>query len=104
MKSNSRVHLHTHTKPNGRAYIIAERSGLRALAHALQEAANGVVGMETITLFSSDGHPYELMIVADITEQEWQQVPVPYDRNNDPAKLESVQMYDSIRSKIKVDH
>lgn len=100
MKSMSRVHIHSHKEPNGRAYIVGERSGLRSLAKALEKAANGAVGMETITLYSSDGHPYELMIVTDITEQEWQNTEVPYKRNSDPSQFESVKIYDSLKSEI----
>lgn len=94
------VHLHTHKEPNGRAYIVGDRQGLLALSKKLEQAAKGMTGLETIKLFSSDGHPYELMIVTDITEQEWQDIPVPYSKLNDPDKLELVKLYDSMRSEI----
>lgn len=101
MKSMNRVHLHTHKQPNGRAYIVGERAGLRSLAKALEKAANGILGMETITLYSSDGHPYELMIATDITEEEWQNTSVPYDKKSDPSSLEIVKLYDSMKLGIE---
>lgn len=100
MKSLSRVHLYTHKEPNGRGYIVAERSGLKALAKALDKAASGAVGLEKITVYSSDGHPYELMIVTDLSENEWQEINVPYDRKSNPKQLESVQIYDSLHEEI----
>lgn len=100
MKSLSRVHLYTHKEPNGRAYIVAERSGLRALAKTLDKAASGAVGLEKIQVYSSDGHPYELMVVTDLSETEWQEINVPYDRKSNPKLLESVQIYDSLHEEL----
>ena len=98
MKTMSRVHLYPHKEPNGTGYIVAERRGLRALAKKLEQAADGAVGLETITLYGSDGHPYNLMIVTDITEDEWQNLPLPKDKNSDPAKLEIVKVYNDLKS------
>jgi len=101
MKSSNRVHLYTHKGPNGRAYIVGERRGLRDLARALDNAVNGAVGLETITLYSSDGHPYELMVVTDVTEQEWQDAAVPYDRKANPSQFESVKIYDDLKESLE---
>jgi len=100
MKSMNRLHLYHHKSPNGRAYIVADRNGLRALAKTLEKAANGAVGLEKLQLYSSDGHPYELMIISDISEQEWQDIQVPYSKFSDPSKLETVQLYDSLKSEL----
>lgn len=94
----SRVHLYPHKEPNGIGYIVAERRGLRALAKKLEQAADGAVGLETITLFGSDGHPYKLMIVTDISEEEWQNLPLPKEKNSDPSSLEIVKVYNDLKS------
>jgi len=101
MKTMSRVHLYPHKEPNGTGYIVAERRGLRALAKKLEQAADGAVGLETITLYGSDGHPYNLMIVTDITEDEWQNMPLPADRRSDPASLEIVKVYNDLRTVVE---
>lgn len=93
MKSMNRVHLYPHKEPNGTAYIVADRQGLRDLAHKLMHAADSMVGLENITVHGSDGHPYELMIVSDVTQDEWQTMPLPADRNSDPSKLGIVQLW-----------
>ncbi len=93
----NRVHLYPHKEPNGIGYIVAERNGLRALAKKLIQAAEGAVGLETITLYSSDGHPYKLMIVTDISEEEWQNLPLPKEKNSDPACLEIVKVYNDLQ-------
>lgn len=98
MKTMSRVHLYPHKEPNGTAYIVAERRGLRALAKKLEQAADGAVGLETITLYGSDGHPYNLMIVTDITEDEWQNLPLPKENNSNPASLEIVKVYNEMKT------
>jgi hypothetical protein len=96
----SRVHLHSHDKPNGRAYIVGDREGLIALAVGIERAARGMVGLETINVYSSDGHPYQIMIVNKVSEQEWQLMPVPYDSDSNPSKIESVTLYDSLKEKL----
>ena len=98
MKSMSRVHLYPHKGPNSTGYIVAERRGLRALAKKLEQAADGAVGFETITLYGSDGHPYSLMIVTDISEDEWQNLPLPADKRSDPTQLEIVKVYNDLKT------
>jgi len=96
MKTMSRLHLYPHKEPNGRAYIVAERRALKALAKKLEQTADGLVGFDKITLYSSDGHPYDLMIVSDISEEEWQNLDVPSSRWSDPSKLETVKLVDEL--------
>lgn len=92
-----RLHLYPHNGPGTRAYIVAEPGALRALAQAAEDAARGVLGFETIKFYSSDGHEYELAIVCDVTEDEWQGLPVPSDEKSDPSKLSIVQTFDELR-------
>lgn len=102
MKTMSRLHLYPHKEPNGRAYIVAERRALKVLAKKLEQTADGAVGFDKITLYSSDGHPYELMIISDISEEEWQELDVPSSKKSDPSKLETVKIVDemSVQSTI----
>lgn len=91
-----RLHLYPHNGPQTRAYIVAEPGALRALAQAAEDAARGVLGFETIKFYSSDGHEFELALVCDVTEEEWQQLPVPSDHKSDPSKLAIVQTFDEL--------
>jgi hypothetical protein len=93
----TRLHLYPHKEPKGRAYIVAERSALRELAKAAENAARGVVGFDIVRFYSSDGHEYELALVCDVNEQEWQELPVPSDRKSDPGKLAIVQTFDELK-------
>jgi hypothetical protein len=92
-----RLHLYPHNGPQTRAYIVAEPGALRALAQAAEDAARGVLGFETIKFYSSDGHEFELALVCDVSEEEWQQLPVPTDKNSNPAQLTIVQMFDELK-------
>ncbi|MEY4332839.1 MAG: hypothetical protein RLZZ196_1577 [Bacteroidota bacterium] len=96
----TRLHLHTNKGPKTRAYIVAEPQALRELARAAESAARSVVGMETVTFYTSDGHEYELFIACDLTEDDWQQLPVPYDKKSDPEKLNIVQIYNELKNSI----
>ena len=93
MTSKSRLHIHTHKGPNDTAYIVGEKSALRALSDALKEAANGVVGLEKVTLYTSDGHSYDIVISSDVAEEEWQAIKPSYDKSSDPTKLKSIELY-----------
>jgi hypothetical protein len=93
MTPKARLHIHPHRGPNDTAYIVGEKSALRALSDALKEAANGVVGLEKITLYTSDGHAYNIVISSDVSEEEWQIMPPSHDKSSDPTKLKSIQLY-----------
>lgn len=95
----TRLHLHTNKGPKTRAYIVGEPQALRDLARAADAASRGVIGMETVTFYTSDGHEYELFIACDVSEEEWQSLPVPYDRKSDPEQLRIVQIYDELKPK-----
>jgi len=89
----SRLHLYQHSGPKSRAYVVGERAALRALSDALRKAADGVLGFETITVYSKDGHDYELFITKDVSEEEWQTL-------ERPEVLSSVQVFDQIKNEI----
>jgi hypothetical protein len=93
----SRLHLHSHTGPQTRAYIVAEPAALKALAQAADRAAKSVIGMETVKFYSSDGHEYELFIACDVSEDEWQTMPGPYEKTSQPDELAVVKLYDEIK-------
>lgn len=95
----TRLHLHPNKAPKSRAYIVAEPQALRDLARAAEAASRGVIGLETTTFYTSDGHEYELFIVCDVTEEEWQNMPVPYDKTSKPESLRIVQIYDELSTK-----
>lgn len=94
--TKSRLHMHNHNEPQGRAYIVGERAALRALGEKLIAGSNSLLGFETLTLYTSDGHPYEIFITSNVSEDEWQQLPVPYDKNHNPDSLEIVGVYDKL--------
>jgi hypothetical protein len=72
------------------------------LAKKLEQTADGAVGFDKITLYSSDGHPYELMIISDISEEEWQELDVPSSRKSDPSKLETVKIVDELAAQATI--
>lgn len=94
--AKARLHIQIHNEPNGRAIIVGERAALRALGTALTKASNSVLGLEQVELYTSDGHKYEVLITCDATEEEWQKLPVPYDKTHDLSRLEVVKMLDEI--------
>jgi hypothetical protein len=90
--------MHNHTEPNGRAFIIGEKQALKSLGEALIKASKSVIGLENIELYTSDGHKYEILITCDLAENEWQELPVPYDKKHDPNKLEIIQTYNEFKN------
>lgn len=96
MQVKARLHMHNHNEPNGRAYIIGERDALRKLGETLIKASQSGVGLETIDLYTSDGHKYTVVATREVSEDEWQNTPVPYDKTHDPSQLEIIKTYDDI--------
>jgi len=96
MLKKSRLHMQNHDQPNGRAYIIGERDALKQLGEALIKTSKSVVGLETIELYTSDGHKYELLITCDVDENEWQALPNPYHKDHDPTVLSIVKTFDEL--------
>lgn len=96
MTPQARLHIHTHKGPNDTAYIVGEKAGLLALADTLRKAATGVVGLENIKLYTSDGHAYNIIVCGDVDEAEWQTVKPSYDKTSDPTKLKSIEIYQEL--------
>lgn len=95
--TKARLHMHNHKEPNGRAYIVGERAALKSLGEALIKASKNVIGFDNIELYTSDGHKYEILITCDVSEEEWQSLPVPYDKKHDPNNLEIVRTYNELK-------
>ncbi len=89
--------MQNHTEPGGRAYIVGERAALKSLGDALLKASRSVLGFENLELYTSDGHKYEIFITCDVSEDEWQTLPVPYDKKHNPESLEIVKTYIEIK-------
>ena len=98
LTAKARLHMQNHDEPNGRAIIVGERAALKALGTALTKASNSVLGLEQVELYTSDGHKYQILITCDASEEEWQSLPVPYDKNHDLNKLNIVKQFDEVKS------
>jgi hypothetical protein len=93
----ARLHLYPHTGPGTRGYIVGEPAALRSLARHLEDAARGLAGFDTVECYGSDGHAYELALVCDVSEEEWQTLPLPSDKQSDPARLAVVRTFDELK-------
>jgi hypothetical protein len=98
LTAKARLHIQNHNEPNGRAIIVGERAALKALGMALTKASNSVLGLEQVELYTSDGHKYEILITCDASEEEWQSLPVPYDKGHDLNTLQVVKTLDEIKN------
>jgi hypothetical protein len=63
---------------------VADPVALRALGQALLHVAKNPFLFERVKLHTSDGHEYTAMIVADVSEQEWQAIPPAYAKSSVP--------------------
>ena len=95
----SRLHLYPHSEPQGTAYIVGERSALRALGETLIAASQSVVGFETVKLYTSDGHEYTVTVISSVDDAEWQTVDTPYTTIKVP-QLQIIQDYNAVKSEI----
>lgn len=95
MISKSRLQLYPSQDVKDRAYIIGERRALLDLSEALRKAATGVLGCETLTVYASNGHDYEIFVTRDVQEDEWQNLP------KEPNHIKSIQDYDQIRQELQ---
>ena len=94
LTARARLKLKPNTGTRGRAYIVADAAALRTLAQACELAARGAVGIEICTLYAADGHPYEIFITREVTEDEWQQ-------DQEADAMASVAMYDSVKQQYQ---
>jgi len=92
----SRLHLYPHTEPQGTAYVVGERKALRELARALDRAASSPIGTDTVTLYSSDGHPYTVFVTKEVSEEEWQNL-------TDPKQLSAVRAWEEVKQECQQD-
>lgn len=96
----ARLHLYPHSGPGTRGYIVGEPSALRSLARHLEDTAKGMVGFDTVRAYGSDGHEYELVLACDVAEEEWQQLPLPADKQSRPDQLEVVKTFDELKRSL----
>lgn len=96
MKTFARLHLYPHSDPRGRAYIVADPAALRALSELCKTASHSMTGVENATFFGSDGHEFELVVVSDVSDDEWQQLALPGLDINGADSLNTVQLFDEL--------
>ena len=92
----TRLHLYPHSGPKTKAYIVGEQQAFRQLARAADAASKSVIGLESVTFYTSDGHEFELFLVSDVDEVEWQELEPPYIKNAKPDKLNIVKIYNEL--------
>lgn len=93
MNVKSRLHLYPSKEPKGKAYILGERKALLALSEKLKLVAQGLIGVDEITLYSNDGHDYQIIITNQISEEEWQSMPLP-------DELEIIKTYNEVKKEM----
>ncbi len=101
MKVYSRLHLYPHNKPNGHAYIVGDPLALRRLGDLLKTASTSMVGIEIAGFFGSDGHEYELRIVSQVDDIEWQQLQLPGVDLCGTSNLNTVKTFNELLDKNK---
>jgi len=92
----ARLHIYPHNEPRQDLHIIADPAALRDLAEALLQVAKNPFQFERVKLHTSDGHEYTAMIVADVSEQEWQTIPPSYIKSCIPT-ISVLDNYNSLR-------
>lgn len=95
----ARLHIYPHSEPQQDLHIVADPSALRSLAEAMMSVARTPQGFQRVTLHTSDGHEYTAMIVASISEEEWQTVMPAYKGATLP-KLEILEDYETVRREL----
>lgn len=95
----ARLHIYPHTEPKEDLVIAADPAALRSLAKALLKAAQTPLCFERVKLHTSDGHEYTAMIVSDVSEKEWQDIPPAY-RGAKLPKLQTINDYESVKREL----
>jgi 2-C-methyl-D-erythritol 4-phosphate cytidylyltransferase len=95
----ARLHIYPHNEPRTDLHIVADPSALRALGNALLKAAQTPQGFERVKLHTSDGHEYTAMIVADVSEEEWQTIPPAYIKSKVPS-VQSLKDYQDLKREL----
>jgi len=96
----ARLHIYPHSEPRQDLHIIADPPALKALAQALMNVAKNPQGFERVQLHTSDGHEYTAMIVADVSEHEWQSVPPAYMKSTVPS-IATLEDYKILRQELQ---
>lgn len=91
----ARLHIYPHNEPQQDLHIVADPQALRALGQALIKASQTPQGFERVKLHTSDGHEYTAMIVAGISEDEWQAIPPAYAKSCVPP-ISALDDYNSL--------
>lgn len=92
----TRLHLYPHRGPKTKAYIVGEQQAFKQLARLAEAASKSVIGLESMTFYTSDGHEFELFLVSDVAEAEWQVLDPPYSKNAKPDELGIVKIYNDL--------
>jgi hypothetical protein len=95
----ARLHIYPHSEPQQDLHIVADPSALRALAQSLLKVADNPYSFDRVKLHTSDGHEYTAMIVAGVSEEEWQTIPPAYMESKIPA-IQSLDDYNSLRKEL----
>lgn len=93
MNIKSRLHLYPSKGPKSQSYIVGERAALLALSEKLRAAAQNPIGIDQISLYSSDGHDYNILITSKISEDEWQNF-------KDPEDLNIIKTYNQVKHEV----
>jgi len=99
MKLSTRLHIYPPGSPRDTAYIVADRSALKALAQAITNATTSAAGFETVKFYSADGHEYNLIITSDIDETEWQTMESHYAKTQTPT-VATIQNYQALKKEL----
>lgn len=92
----TRLHLYPHSGPKTKAYIVGEPQAFKQLAKVADAASKSVVGLESITFYTSDGHEFELFLISGVNETEWQVLDPPYKKNAKPDDINILQIYNDV--------
>jgi hypothetical protein len=95
----ARLHIYPHNEPREDLYIIADPKALKELAQALMKKAQIPHGFERVKLHTSDGHEYTVMIIADVSEEEWQKIPPAYMKSTVPS-IQSLEDYNALKVEL----
>jgi hypothetical protein len=100
MKPTGRLHIYPPAGPKTTGYIVADRQALRGLAEAAKNASTSGFGFETVKLYSSDGHEYELILTSNVAEEEWQTLQPQYKKESVPL-VSTIQDYQELKQELR---
>jgi hypothetical protein len=98
----ARLHIYPHEEPQQDLNIVGDPAALRALGEALLKVAKTPQGFERVCLHTSDGHEYTAMIVSNVSEQEWQDIPAAYAKSLVP-QIPTLTDYHDLKKQLERD-